>query len=306
LEPGPVRRPREYERPPDQSALGNPYVIAGLAVAGAIVMAVLIVVLFGGGGGGGAGDGNGDENASIDPLTAQPGTGLVARSIATATVREGPSTEFIEIGTLRSGQDIEVLGRDDSARWFLIVFPPRSTLNGWVQASALRIPEASVNGIPVLATTPIPRPTVVLPTSTPGPTETATPNPTATGTAAPAGVSDLAASAVAGSCRNNRELEISVRNLGPSPLIRAEITILVQTAQGQQRAIARRSATLDVNEEIEIDTGYELDNNERVVAIVDPLGALRDPNANNNRVDCIVGTGGGGATPTNTPRAGNN
>jgi hypothetical protein len=277
--------------------LRNPYIVAGIAVASAIVLAVFVVIVFGGGGGGGA-----NGNGAIDPLTPQPGIGLTARSIATATVREGPSTEFIEIGTLRSGQDVEILGRDENARWFQIVFPPRSTLSGWVQASALRIPEASVAAIPLVHSTPIPRPTIILPTATAGPTETQTATPTVTGTATPTGGPDLAASAVAGTCREGRELIVSVRNLGPTPLVSRAITVLVQAATGQQRAIVTQTVNLGVNDAVDIDTGYELDNNERVVALIDPLGTLGDPNASNNRVDCVVTGSGVQASPTNTPR----
>ena len=281
LPPGPPDAPFSYRPPPDQMLLNNPYLVAGMAVAGAIVLAVLVVLLFGS-----SGDDGTNGNVLIDPLTPQPGAGLSTQSIATATVREGPSVEFIEVGTLRAGQEVNVLGRSDDARWFQITFPAGSNLKGWVPSSALSIPDASVNALLVVASTPIPRPTVIPPTATVGPPETATPTPTVTGTATPAGGPDLEASAVSGTCAQGRRLIVSVRNLGPNAIISRAITVLVQTSQGQQRAIATQTATLAVGDVIDIDTGYEVQ--ERVVAVVDPLGTLGDANVNNNWVDCIV------------------
>jgi hypothetical protein len=290
-----------YNPPPEQSMLGNPYIVAGVAVAGAIVLAVLVVVLFGGSDStSGSNNGTPNPGAVINPLTPQPGSGVQARSLATATVREGPSVEFLEIGTLRAGQDVDVLGRNADATWFQLLFPPQSTLRGWVPASALRVPEASVSSIPVVASTPIPRPTVILPTPTPGPTETETPTPTPTGTVTPSVGPDMQASAVPGTCSVGQRLVISVRNLGPPAITSRAITILVQTPEGQQRAIATQTVTLPAGQTVDIDTGYVVQ--ERVTVIVDPLGTLGDVNVSNNRVDCIVtGAGPSDNTPTRTP-----
>src|SRR5690606_36633551 len=97
-----------YEAAPQQepSLLRNPYMLAGFAVAGAIFLAIVVVVFFGGGEGGNGGPGwqSTPGNVIIDPLTPQPGaSGLLMRSIAMATVRDGPSNEFAAIGPLRAG-----------------------------------------------------------------------------------------------------------------------------------------------------------------------------------------------------------
>jgi hypothetical protein len=52
---------------------------------------------------------------------------------------------------------------------------------------------------------------------------------------------------------------------------------------------------------VDIATNYVVQ--ERVVATVDPLQTIGDPNTGNNRVDCVVSgvpTQPGGATPTRT------
>ena len=287
----PPRRPpgRDQWAAGGESFLCNPFILAGLAVAGAIVMAVFVVIAFGGGTNNGSG-----SAGPFDARTPRPGRGLPARSIATATVREGPSNEFIEVGLLRSGQDVEVVGRNEASTWFQIFFPPGSQLKGWVPASALRPPENAL--LPVVAVTPIPRPTVIQPTLAPEATGTATATPTVTATATPTGGPDLVASIVQGSCVVGQRLVVNVRNDGPVPLTNKPIMIAVQTPNGTTRALVSPPPdTLEVGEEVNIDTNYDVA--ERVLAIVDPLGVLRDPNLSNNRVDCVVGPTGATSTP---------
>ena len=281
--PAPPRRPGDPAAPGGESFMRNPYILAGLATAGAIVMAVVVVVIFGSGG---AANGNG--GGGLGSQSPVPGRGIVSPSIATATVREGPSIEYIEVGLLRSGQDVEVVGRNQTASWFQIFYPQGSQLKGWVPSSALRVPAESE--LPVVAVTPIPRPTVIQPTATPEATGTTTPTPTVTGTAAPSGGPDLVAQVAQGSCVVGQNLIILVRNEGPGLLTNKPIMVSVQTPAGARIALVSPAPTsLDVGEEQLIDTGYVV--TERVFAIVDPLGGLGDPNRANNRVDCVVAGG---------------
>lgn len=288
--------PPPLGQPLDQSFLRNPYVLAGLAVGFAIFLAVIVVFIFGS-----SGSGSGDGPPLIDPLTPQPGRGITARSVATSTVREGPGLDYFAIGELGRNQDIEIAGRNVESTWFNIYFPPGSSLRGWVPASALRLP-ANATAIPVVAVTPIPRPTVLQPTTPPEPTGTATGTATATVTGTPAGGSDLAASVVAGTCQVGARLIVNVRNLGPAPVTSRAVSVLVQAPDGTQRALAAQTATIPVGGQIDIDTTYVVA--ERVFATVDPLGTIGDPNLGNNRVDCVVSgipTTPGGATSTRTP-----
>ena len=284
--PAPPRRPGDpaaYTAPGGESFMRNPYILAGLAMAGAIVMAVVVVVIFGSGG-----DANGNGGGAIGSQSPVPGRGIVSPSIATATVREGPSIDYIEVGLLRTGQDVEVVGRNQTASWFQIFYPPGSQLKGWVPSSALRVPAEAE--LPVVAVTPIPRPTVIQPTATPEATETTTATPTVTGTAGPSGGPDLVAQVAQGSCVVGQTLVVLVRNEGPGLLTNKPIMVSVQTPDGTPRALVSPEPTsLEVGEEQLIDTGYVV--TERVLAIVDPLGGLGDPNQANNRVDCVVAGG---------------
>jgi hypothetical protein len=284
----------------EQSFLRNPYVLAGFAVGGAIVLAVIVVFMFGSKSST-AKDG-GSPGVILDPLTPGAGRGLVARSVSASTVREGPGLDYDAIGELSRNQDVEVAGRNTEATWFNIYFPSGSSLRGWVPASALRLPN-NAPAIPVVSVTPIPRPTVIQPTAPPEPTGTATGSPTPTATGTPAGGSDLVASIVAGTCSVGSRLIVNVKNLGPAAITSRAIAVLVQAADGSQRALAAQTATIPAGGQIDIDTTYVVQ--ERVVATIDPLGTLGDPNAGNNRVDCVVATVptqiGGAFTPTRTP-----
>jgi hypothetical protein len=85
-----------------------------------------------------------------------------------------------------------------------------------------------------------------------------------------------------------QRLVISVRNNGPAPQATPRsITVLVQTPDGSQVALGSSlPVALQVGQVIDIDTNYIV--NQRVVAVVDPLQVLGDPNPANNRVDCAV------------------
>ena len=279
----------------DQPFLRNPYVLAGLAVAGAIVLAVIVVLLFGGSGSGSSG--LDDVGIIIDPLTPGPGRGIASRSVATATVREGPGLDYLAIGELSRNQDVEVVGRNDEGTWYNVYFPPGSSLRGWVPASALRLPNNTA-AIPVVSITPIPRPTVIQPTPPPEPTGTITATPTATGTGTPTGGSDLEARIVPGTCAVGSQLIISVQNKGPAALTSRAIQILVQSTGGATLATAAQLATIPVGGQVDIATNYVVQ--ERVVATVDPLQTIGDPNIGNNRVDCVVSGVPGAPTATRT------
>jgi hypothetical protein len=289
-----VPRPPDY----DQSFLRNPYVLAGLAVGAAIFLAVILVFAFGSKSPTVKDDGN---SLLLEPLTPGPSTGIVARSVAVATVREGPGLEFLAIGELSRNQDVEVAGKNSDATWYSIYFPPGSTFRGWVPATALRLP-SNTAAIPVVATTPIPRPTVIQPTAPPEPTGTPEGSPTVTPTGTPAGGSDLAASIVAGTCTVGARLIVNIKNLGPAEVTSRAIAVLVQAADGSQRALAAQTATIPPGGQIDIDTTYVV--KERVIATVDPLHTIGDPNPNNNRVDCVVSAvptaPGGLASPSPT------
>ncbi|MPZ47861.1 MAG: hypothetical protein GEU75_00835 [Dehalococcoidia bacterium] len=282
------------DEPSPEGLLRNPYVLAALAVAGAIVLAVLVVFIFGGSGGGA---GNGDPNVIIDPLTPAPGRGVTARSIATATVREGPAAEYLEIGLLRSGQDVEAVGRNTDASWFEIFYPPRSQLRGWVPASALRLPDGTSETLPVVSVTPIPRPTVIQPTPEPLPTETVTPTPGA------AGGPDLAISIVGNNCSVAQPLVVMIRNAGTTPIVNREIRVIISTPAGVVSVASLSAPSLDPGASLPVQTNQPAQP-PRTTVRVELLGSPTDISDDNNAIDCVVqgGQPQETPTPTRTPR----
>jgi hypothetical protein len=73
---------------------------------------------------------------------------LGPRVASTASLHLGPGAEYAVLGTLQAGAHLEVVGRDESAEWLAIVFPPNSTLRAWLPASqALGVPD--VEGLPI-------------------------------------------------------------------------------------------------------------------------------------------------------------
>jgi len=280
-----------YEAPADESLLRNPYVLAGLAVAVAIFLAAVVVIVFGGSGGG-----NGDSGLIISPLTPES-RGFAAKSIATATVRDGPGTEYAGIGTLRSGLDVEVVGRDEEAGWFKIYFPIGSALSGWVPNSALGVPDESLAQIPVVAVTPIPRPTVPQATLPPEATATETPTPTATGAA---GAIDLALRVLNNNCRVGADLVVVVTNAGQTKVESREIRITVTTPADGIIGTIGTTVTLEPGAAINLPTGKEIEA-PRTSAKLDLLGTPPEGNLNNNTADCVAGGPTAVPPPIGTP-----
>ncbi len=283
---------REFERRTEDPALiRNPYVLAGLAVTISIILAILVVVIFGGG----AGDSI-EAPIATDPSAPSPGRGLAVSSIAIATVREGPGAGYVELGVLRNGQDVEVVGRNTDASWFQIFYPSQSQLRGWVPSSALGVLDASLDSIPIAAVTPIPRPTVIQPTFAPQPTETAVPTPTVTSTESPG--PDLAIGVLNNNCQTGVLLVVTIENVGEVPVINRQVRITVSTSSGPQGLSDILIPSLNRGEVVNIPTNQLLEP-PRTTAQIDLLGTPFDINPANNTVDCV-----GIVEPTVTSEAG--
>ena len=274
----------DYYEEPEPSFLGNPYVLAAGAVVGAILLAVVVVVFFSGGGDnntpGTALSATRTPTATVD-VSGSPASGLAARSIAISTVREGPDLSYLELGTLPSGQDVDIVGRNEDASWLLIVFPAGTNLRGWVPNSALRLPDNVSDVVAVVEPTPIPRPTIPEPTATPPPAKA-----TATGT--PGGGNDLAVS-IASDCTPGSSLVIAVSNTGTEDIVKAPIEV---TVAHDGAVIYKQSfqADIDIGASATLDTGVAAAPPSMSVSVV--LTDLDDVNASNNMASCSVAAGG--------------
>lgn len=68
----------------------------------------------------------------LGPLNPEP-TGPSA--LTTLDVRVGPGEGYVVVGLLPRGARLDVVGRDETARWLAIVFTPGSAFHGWVPVS---------------------------------------------------------------------------------------------------------------------------------------------------------------------------
>ena len=288
----------EYE-PESEGGLRNPYILAGLAVGAAIVLAVMVVVLFGGGGDAGPGGGDPNDPALIvDPLTQQPGAnsgrGILARTIAASTVREGPGTDFAQVAPLPTGQDVEVVGRNGDSTWFQIYYPQGSQLKGWVPGTAVRISNENVASLAVVSNTPIPRNTVVRPTEPPAApvTPSVTPTGTPTGTPTPQGGGiDISVAFQNPSCLPGTSLSVVIRNSGTAPLNRgAQVTI--SNAGG---VVSTQSFGVDLppGAAMTLLTGVQAQAPRMTaqILLLPQPNQPGDSNAGNNAAECTSGSG---------------
>ncbi len=318
--PAPSIEEPEYEYEDDEelyfeepaSMLRNPYVLAGLAVSVAIVLAVMVVFVFGKSGdtpGGTADSGSTGGGAVAVNATAQSTVpavaGLQVKSLTTATVHSGPGLDFLDLGLLRSNQDVQVVGRNDDASWFEIIFPPGSNFGGWVVASALKLPSDVTSKVAVVQPTPVPRPDVPA-TSTPPPA-----------TATPEGNVDIAIH-VPAVCPANQPIVATVDNTGEVALKDVSLRIVVT-----QNGTTLYDATYQIQSLLpgqSVPPDIQTNAVAPSVTVTATLVGLTEVNTDNNSASCSVGGSTTGSTGNNnvpppvptktsataTPRASNN
>jgi uncharacterized protein YraI len=282
----------EGEEAGDTSLLRNPYVLAALAVAGAIVLAVIVVVLFGR-----QGSAGGAEPTPATATPAPPGIGVVGELTAGSAVRQGPGNEFPELGILPAGRKVNVVGRNQSSTWFQILFPPESQGRGWVSATNVRLPEGAASQIEIVSGTTIDRPTAAPPTSTPVPTQ---PPPTATqpavATAVPRQV-DISLS-TAGSCNAGNEMAVTIRNIGSDRESR-QVRIVISTPTGTL-ADTTIHLQLEPGQSAVFNTGQQVQA-PRTTATASFVDDPQDRNPSNNVATCVVQGGPTVVPPTIVP-----
>ena len=300
------------EEPEEQSLIGNPYMLAGFAVAAAIVLAVLVVVLFGGGsstGDNGAGGGGDGSAILVDPLTPQASVttgGIAAKVIAAAAVRTGPGTDFSEISPLRNGQDVMVIGRNADATWFQIDLG--ASLRGWVPATALKVSDEAARLLPLAVNTPIPKATPA-PTQPPVPTATAgpaTPTPAVTATATVPAGPDVALG-FPGACTPGTPIVLIVRNAGGGTLTGRSVGVTLSNSQGVIFNGNVPLPDLAAGASATVATGQPA-TAPKMTARVSLFGSPADTNPANDNAECAVAgpipptaSSGGLITPTVKP-----
>jgi len=221
----------------------------------------------------------------------------VGELTAGSAVRQGPGTEFPELGILPAGRKVNVVGRNQSSTWFQILFPPESQGRGWVSATNLRLPDGAASQIEIVSGTTTDRPTAAPPTSTPVPTQ---PPPTATqpavATAVPRQV-DISLS-TAGSCNAGSEMAVNIRNLGSDQESRL-VRIVISTPTG---TLADNTINLQLGpgQSAVYNTGQQVQAPRTTVTasfVDDP----QDRNPANNVATCVVQGGPTAVPPTIVP-----
>jgi uncharacterized protein YraI len=128
-----------FEWPESLDFLRNRFIIAGLGLLAALLLAIIILVALAG-----------EEQNSSTPVEATdptpdgqttviaPSEGLAGRIVNTAILRNGPGSGYAILGTIPSGAQVAVVGRNADNTWFQIV-PSSSSLRGWVEADYVQV-----------------------------------------------------------------------------------------------------------------------------------------------------------------------
>jgi hypothetical protein len=213
--------------------------------------------------------------------------GVTARTNRIAAVRTAPGKSTPVLGTIGGDESVEVVGRSAAATWLRIVFPPGSSLHGWVAADMLDI-TGDVNTLAVATAEP---PVIALLPSassrTQGtPVRSATVASAATTPTATALLPDLV---VAKAQMGRTTLVVTIMNKGDGPANGA-IVASVFTADGT-RVLATTNApstSLAPHASVEVDTGYIVKGTVRLVVVVNPSGAIEESNSTNNSTTVAV------------------
>jgi CARDB len=166
-----------------------------------------------------------------------------------------------------------------------IVFPPGSSLRGWVAADMLDV----MGDVTVLAVATAEPPLVIaLPTSGSSrtqqtPVRSAGSATTASGAATPTPPALLPDLVIAGAQIGRTTLVATIMNKGNGPANGA-IAVSVFSADGS-RLLATGSAPnsgLAPHASVEVDTGFVVKGSQRLVVVVNPSGAIAESNSANN------------------------
>ncbi len=154
-----------------EALLRNRAILSGIASVVVLLLIVVVLFVFS----------RGKEEpvlravAAVPTATAEttafPTSRLAGEAITTTTVRNGPNSSFLPLGTIPRGGRVPVVGRNEDESWLQVIFPADSLLRGWVDATFLDV-TGDISQLDVAGPGPVP--SLVAPTSafrTPIPTQ---------------------------------------------------------------------------------------------------------------------------------------
>jgi hypothetical protein len=245
------------------SFLRNPLVLGGLAIVVAVAAAIVVAVL--------SSDGKKEATVIVLPSpeasttgstptqTIVPLEGMTGRALTTLTVRAGPGSGYISLGTARRGAELEVVGKNEGEDWLAIAYPPRSRLTGWVEADGVEL-EGSLASLPVATPESLVLP--VVPTYAGGAYVEEEPDTTPTPEA-----SLLPDLIVSNAYLRQGELVVTITNQGTADA-NGLIDVAVYNGDGSTLLrLARAGESLPAGASIDLDTRYEPDGEQQRLLI---------------------------------------
>lgn len=291
------------------AVLKHPFFLAGLAVVGLLSVTAAALVI--------ADSVRGDSNVRKPAVVVSPvssstagatsktatASGVSGTTNKVAAVRSAPGARTPVLGSLPNNSDVEIDGRTTDAKWLRVVFPPNSSLHGWIDATDLNI-----IGDPARLVVATAEPAIIveLPTEPPAVltaialTQTSLAGATVTATSTPAG-GNLPDLAIDGTTVSNGKLFITVVNQGKGEM-KGDLVVAVFNGDGDKLlgGATLPKFTLAAGRSIDIGTGFVVNEDQSLFLVVDPNGTITETNDNNNNRTVSIALG----QPVSTPLPG--
>jgi hypothetical protein len=276
------------------SFLRNPLVLGGLAIVLAVAAAIVVAVVLS--------EGEKETVIVTPPLemstpgstptrTPVPLEGITGRALSTLTVRAGPGSGYISLGTAPRDAELEVVGKNEEESWLEIAYPPRSRLTGWVAADGVEL-EGSLASLPVATPESLVLPAV--PTYPPGASVEGelelTPTPEA------ALLPDLI---ISDAYLLEGELVVTITNQGTADAA-APIDVGIYSGDGSTPLrLALVGEPLPAGASVDLHTRYQpAGGSQRLLVRVDSANRVQETNEDNNEL--VFGVSGPPVTPSPT------
>lgn len=157
-DPPPPSEPFDWLAP-----LHNRLIIAGVSTLILLALTAVVLLVFSQGDGG-PGSGARVGIVGDDATTPTPVENLTAIALTTTTLRNGPGASFSPLGTVPRGTRVPIIGRNADDTWLQVLYPPGSTIQGWIDISFLDV-TGDLIGVNIAG--PGSGPSIVVPTQLP-------------------------------------------------------------------------------------------------------------------------------------------